>query len=69
MIRPPYYNPENPTEPIKVIQAWGLNFALGNVLKYIARAGNKPGTEAIEDLEKAQTYLALEIAAMKERAQ
>lgn len=65
MIRPDYYNPEDPTEPIKVIQAWGLNFALGNVLKYVARAGHKPGVAALEDLKKAQTYLALEIQAIK----
>ncbi len=66
MNRPAYYDPESEQEPLKVIRAWGLGFCLGNVLKYIARAGNKPGVEALDDLEKAQTYLALEIAAMKE---
>lgn len=34
-----------------------MGFALGNVLKYIIRAGNKDGTSEIEDLEKAKTYL------------
>lgn len=65
MIRPAYYNPEDPTEPVKVIRAWGLGFCLGNVLKYVARAGRKPGVETIDDLKKAATYLALEIEALE----
>lgn len=28
-------------EPINVIRDWQLNFNLGNVIKYIARAGKK----------------------------
>lgn len=32
---------ENPYEAIKVIEAWQLDFHLGNVVKYIARAGKK----------------------------
>ena len=67
-IRPDYYSPESPLEPVKVIRAWGLGFCLGNVLKYVARAGAKPGVDAIQDLEKAATYLALEIEAMKKEA-
>lgn len=30
-------------EPIDVIEAWGLNYHLGNAVKYIARAGKKIG--------------------------
>jgi len=36
-----------------------MSFALGNVQKYIWRAGHKGST--IEDLEKARTYLDYEI--------
>jgi len=68
MIRPPYYNPEDATEPVKVIRAWGLGFNLGNVLKYVARAGRKPGVETIDDLKKAATYLALEIESLEKEA-
>lgn len=54
--RPDHYSTEDPTyEPIKVIEAWGLDFSLGNVLKYIARAGRKGDT--LEDLNKAMWYL------------
>ena len=42
-------------EAINVIEAWGLDFSLGNALKYIARAGRKGDT--VEDLKKAIWYL------------
>lgn len=48
--------------PKDVIWERGLNFNLRNVVKYVERAGNKPGAPAIEDLEKAKTYLEFEIA-------
>jgi hypothetical protein len=31
----------NPYEAIKVIEAWDLDFNLGNAVKYISRAGKK----------------------------
>ena len=52
-------------EPIKVIQAWDLSFALGNVVKYIARAGRKDSSKLIEDLEKAKRYLELELVHLR----
>ena len=55
---PLYYGgKENPTEAIKVIESWNLNFHLGNVVKYISRAGKKDPSTSIEDLKKAQWYL------------
>ena len=54
-----YGGATNPYEAIKVIEAWGLGFSLGNAVKYIARAGKKG--DAIEDLEKAAWYLNREI--------
>lgn len=44
-------------EPIAVIKAWNLDFCLGNVVKYIARAGKKPGESKDKDLHKAMDYL------------
>jgi hypothetical protein len=39
---PPHYGGEdNPYEAIKVIEALGLGFHLGNVHKYVSRAGKK----------------------------
>ena len=52
-------------EAIKVIQAWDLCFCLGNVIKYVARAGKKT-SNPIEDLEKAKWYLERHIQKMKE---
>jgi carbonic anhydrase/acetyltransferase-like protein (isoleucine patch superfamily) len=54
---PEYYGGDSPYEVLKVIQALGLGFELGNVLKYIARAGKKDPATEIEDLKKAQVYL------------
>lgn len=39
-----------------------LNFNLGNVVKYTARAGKKDPAKKIEDLKKAAWYLQREIA-------
>lgn len=52
-------------EVIKVIEDWGLNFSLGSVVKYIARAGKKDPKKHIEDLEKAREYLGFEIDRVK----
>jgi hypothetical protein len=61
-IRPAHYGgPEDPYETIKVIRAWGLNFELGNVAKYLSRAGKKPGVDAVDDLRKLVTYAQMEI--------
>ena len=54
---PDHYGGEDNTyEAIKVIEAWDLNFHLGNVVKYITRAGKK-SKNSIEDLKKAEWYL------------
>lgn len=58
-----YGGAENPYEAIKVIEAWGLGFCLGNTVKYISRAGKKG--DLLEDLKKAQWYLAREIEALE----
>ena len=47
-------------QPLEVIEDWGLGFHLGNVLKYIGRAGHKG--DALDDLRKARTYLDREIS-------
>lgn len=60
-----YGGPDDPYEAIKVIEAWGLGFCLGNAVKYISRAGKKPGTDAVTDLEKARWYLDRAIASRR----
>ena len=56
---PPHYN-RGGIESINVIEAWGLDFCLGNVIKYICRAGVKSPSR-LEDLKKAEWYLKREI--------
>lgn len=68
ILRPQHYGgKDDPYEAIKVIEAWGLGFSLGNVIKYISRAGKKHRTKELEDLEKAQTYLGFRINELKRK--
>ena len=56
----------NGFEAIDIIEAYGLNFALGNAVKYILRCGHKGGkNDALRDLEKARAYLTHEIERRK----
>lgn len=57
-IRPDYYKSKG-IETIDVIEAFDLNFNLGNVIKYILRAGKKDNRN--QDLEKAIWYLQREL--------
>lgn len=54
-----YGGAENPYEAIKVIEAWDLNFNLGNTVKYISRAGKKDAV--LQELKKSAWYLQREI--------
>ena len=59
-IRPAHYGgADNPYEVFAVLEAWKLDkdFYLGNVIKYIARAGKKNPAKEKEDLQKALVYL------------
>lgn len=38
-------------------QGWADGYYPGQVTKYLARAGRKPGQEADKDLEKARWYM------------
>jgi hypothetical protein len=52
-----YGGVENIYEAIKVIEAWDLDFHLGNTVKYISRAGKKDSDKELQDLKKALWYL------------
>lgn len=56
-INPNHYKGGRKFEPIDVIEDWGLNYHLGNALKYISRNGRKPGEDPREGLSKAIWYL------------
>jgi hypothetical protein len=51
------FGKNNVYEAIKVIEAWDLDFHLGNTVKYISRAGKKDPMKELEDLTKAKWYL------------
>ena len=57
----PHYYTSGGIEPIDFIDAHGLNFSLGNAIKYIVRAGLKDGEPTLEALQKAIWYLEHEI--------
>jgi hypothetical protein len=48
-------------EVLDIIDDFDLNFNLGNVLKYVLRAGKKDPELKKEDLEKALFYLQREV--------
>lgn len=50
-------------EVIEYILDKGLDFCLGNVIKYVSRAGHK--NNALEDLQKAAKYLEFKINELK----
>ena len=58
---PSHYRADSGVEAIDAIEAWDLNFNLGNVVKYVCRAGLKAGNPK-EDLEKALWYLQRELS-------
>lgn len=61
---PQHYGGENNQyEAIKVIEAWELDFCLGNTVKYISRAGKKDNI--VQDLKKAKWYLERKIAQLE----
>lgn len=65
--RPAHYAAGRKYEPRKVIHDWGLDFNLGNAVKYISRAGRKD--DAVQDLEKAIQYIQFELEELREAAQ
>lgn len=52
---PAHYTSKNGVECIQVTEQF--DFLLGNVLKYVWRAGDKPGNTKLQDLQKALWYL------------
>jgi hypothetical protein len=62
--KPKHYN-TGKIEVISAIEDWKLDYHLGNVVKYVARAGKKDPGKTIEDLEKAKWYLSRRIDQLK----
>ena len=72
-IEPQHYRYSH-IQPIHVIDAWNLNFCLGNTIKYIARHQRhtnnhppQPSERSINDLKKALWYLQYAITKLEQR--
>ncbi len=61
-INHPSHYADGKIEVIDFIEDKKLNFNLGNVVKYVARAGKKDKSKELEDLKKALWYLEREIS-------
>ena len=57
LVNHPSYYRLGGIEVLDAIEAWELPYHLGNVVKYIARAGKKDAQTHLQDLKKAQFYL------------
>ena len=56
-INHPFHYTSTALEVINVIENFSLGYCLGNVMKYILRAGKKVRVNELEDLKKAAWYL------------
>lgn len=69
-VHDPVHHPSHYTdgkiEVIDFIEDKKLGFALGNAVKYIARAGKKDPSKKVEDLQKAAWYIQRELDRLKE---
>ena len=60
-INDPDYYSKGEVSVADFIDTYGLNFNRGNIVKYVVRAGQKQGEDAVTALLKAQWYLGREI--------
>lgn len=65
VVNHPSHYTDTKIEVMDYIEDKGFNFALGNAVKYISRAGKKDKNKTIQDLEKAEWYLNREIKRLK----
>lgn len=61
---PPHYA-EHPSGVECITVTEHMNFCRGNAMKYLWRAGEKPGASELDDLKKARWYLDREIARLE----
>lgn len=65
---PPHYT-DGKIEVIDFIEDKQLDFHIGNVVKYVSRAGKKDPNKEIEDLQKAAWYLNRKIEKLQKAKQ
>jgi hypothetical protein len=52
---------------MRIIEDFKLDFLSGTIVKYLLRAGNKPGDSGLQDLKKARWYLDRKISNMEKK--
>jgi hypothetical protein len=67
MIQRPKHYEQYVIEPVSFIMKNGLPFWMGNVIKYIMRAGYKSNADEITDLRKAKRYIDMRINQLEGR--
>lgn len=65
----PKHYTDGKIEVIDFIEDKGLDFCLGNAVKYISRAGKKDPAKEVEDLKKAAWYLNRKIEKLQKALQ
>lgn len=68
VVNHPSHYTDGKIEVLDFIEDKKLGFHLGNVVKYVSRAGKKNPDKTIEDLEKAEFYLKRKIEKLKEES-
>lgn len=61
---PPHYKGRHGLEVIEIVENFDLGFCLGNVVKYVCRAGRKHA-DLVQDLKKARWNLDREISRLE----
>lgn len=64
-VRPAHYQGDY---AMRIIEDFNLDFLSGTVVKYLLRAGGKPGDPELQDLRKAHWYLSRKIANLEKQA-
>lgn len=59
LVNPQHYRGDR---VMQIIEEFELDFCTGNVVKYVLRAGHKPGAAEADDLRKAQWYIERRLA-------
>lgn len=66
--KPDYYKTGG-IDVIEFCQRQELSYTIGNIIKYVVRAGRKGSETALDDLKKAREYIDREIAFMEQNGE
>lgn len=66
--KPDYYKTGG-IDVIEFCQRQKLSYTIGNIIKYVVRAGRKDSEAALDDLKKAREYIDREIAFIEQNGE